>query len=90
MDRARARYEQGLAAYQSGQSVMHLMDVSKEIHAEHETVRPSIDDEITVDKLHDDITRSEHAFVAGFADGLIRDIRAIIDSPTLSRRGQTA
>lgn len=94
MDKARARYEQGLAAYQSGQSVMHLMDVGKEIRREHDDVPsrardPNVDPNVT-DKLHDEIERSQHALLAGFADGLIADIRSIVDSPTVTRRGQTA
>lgn len=94
MDKSRARYEQGLAAYQSGQSVMHLMDVGKEIRREHDAIPsrardPNVDPDET-NKLHEEIARSEHALIAGFADGLIKDIRDLTLSPSFTRRGQTA
>lgn len=79
-EKVSARYEQGLAAYQSGQSVMHLLDVAAEIDKEHREK----------DADHTVIERSSKAFVAGFADGLINDIRRIVTSPSLTRRGQTA
>lgn len=72
------RYDQGLAAYRAGHGIRHVVDVLDEIErtarAAKEDPGPSFG--------HD----AGPSVIAGFADGVIADIRTI----AAQRRGQTA
>lgn len=73
-----ARHAQGLASYRSGLSIAELMGISEEIEAMHETAKTN--------EEHDEIAAAGPSLIAGFADGLIDDIRLLANT----RRGQRA
>jgi hypothetical protein len=81
-----ARHAQGLAAYRAGLSLREVIGTFEEINRMHEQVQPS---ENAIDE-HDEIDNAGPSLIAGFADGLIDDIRNIARSPNLTRRGQSA
>jgi hypothetical protein len=68
-----ARHSQGLAAYRAGLSLAELNGVLREIDAMHE--KPELTNE-----EHDEIAHSGPSLIAGFADGLIDDIRLIANT----------
>lgn len=74
-----ARHQQGLAAYRTGLSILELMGIQDEIDAMH--AKPDLTHE-----EHDEIAAAGPSLVAGYADGLIEDIRLI----AATRRGQRA
>lgn len=80
-----ARHQQGLAAYRAGLTVRELIGISDEIEQMHEQVEeveggPSARDQ------HEEIANAGPSLIAGFADGLVTDIRMLANS----RRGITA
>ncbi len=74
-----ARHKQGLAAYRSGLSLRELIGVFEEIDEMHNHER-------LTNEQHDAIDNAGPSLVAGFADGLIEDIRLLASA----RRGQRA
>lgn len=100
-----SRYEQGLAAYRAGHGLIHIMEISDEIENAYRKRWDEIgskaalspgSDPAAIDADRAALEAGEFSrdagpsIVAGFADGLIDDIRRITSSPALSRRGQTA
>lgn len=74
-----ARHSQGLAAYRAGLTIRELVGTADEIDRMH-------DDPNLTNEQHEEIAASGPSLIAGFADGLIEDIRTI----AAARRGQTA
>lgn len=73
-----SRYDQGLAAYRAGHGIRHVVEVLDEI----ERTARSAQEDPGPEYNHD----AGPSVIAGFADGLIADIRTIAGQ----RRGQTA
>lgn len=73
-----ARHTQGLAAYRAGLSIRELVGSLEEIDRMHA--------EAKTDEEHEEIAASGPSLIAGFADGLIDDIRLLASA----RRGQRA
>jgi hypothetical protein len=63
-----ARHAQGLAAYRSGQSIRELIGIMVEFDMMH--ARPDLTNE-----QHEEIEAAGPSLIAGYADGLIEDIR---------------
>jgi hypothetical protein len=82
-----AHHAQGLAAYRAGLSIKEIMTISGEIELMHEQVPHGAED---ANAQHDEIAAAGPSLIAGFADGLIDDIRNIARSPGFQRRGQSA
>jgi hypothetical protein len=74
-----ARHAQGLAAYRAGHSIAELIGISEEIDRLHD--QPDLTNE-----QHNEISAAGPSLIAGFADGLIDDIRLLAGA----RRGQRA
>ena len=77
-----ARYTQGLSAYRAGLSLKELLSTLAEVDQMHEQF------DLTKEQ-HEEISNSCQSIVAGFADGVIDDIR-YLRSSNLQRRGQSA
>lgn len=73
-----ARHTQGLAAYRAGLTIAELYGLNEEIDRMHETAKTN--------EEHEEISASGPSLIAGFADGLIDDIRLLAST----RRGQRA
>lgn len=73
-----SRYDQGLAAYRAGHGIRHVVEVLNEI----ETIARGAQEDPGANFNHD----AGPSVIAGFADGLIADIRLLANQ----RRGQTA
>lgn len=73
-----ARHSQGLAAYRAGHSIAELIGITEEIERMHEQAQSN--------EEHREIEASGPSLIAGFADGLIEDIRLLASA----RRGQKA
>ncbi len=73
------RHAQGLSAYRAGLTIRELIGISDEIEAMHK--QPDLTNE-----QHNEIDASGPSLIAGFADGLIEDIRFIANN----KRGQRA
>jgi len=80
-----ARHKQGLAAYRAGLSLRELYSTLDEIERMHEQVQGA---DATVQ--HEEIANSGPSLIAGFADGLIDDIRNLARSTVFQRRGVSA
>lgn len=76
----RPRYEQGLAAYRAGHGILHVMEIGDEI----ENFSRAAESDPGPMYSHDAMP----SVIAGFADGLIEDIRRI--TGTGRRAGLTA
>jgi hypothetical protein len=81
-----ARYTQGLSAYRAGLSIKEIISTFEEIERMHEQVQPGEN----ADAEHDEIANAGPSLVAGFADGLIDDIRKLASSTNITRRGASA
>lgn len=78
-----ARYNQGLAAYRGGLSIREVITTFEEIDLMHE--QPDLTNE-----QHEEISNAGPSLIAGFADGLIDDIRKLAGSTNITRRGASA
>jgi hypothetical protein len=65
-----ARHNQGLAAYRAGLTLKELITVFGDIELMHE--QPDLSPE-----QHEEIDDAGPSLIAGFADGLIEDIRSL-------------
>ena len=74
-----ASYTQGTEAYRAGTTLRNIIKTLGEIDLRHE--QPDLSNE-----QHEEIVNSGQSLIAGFADGLIDDIRNIASA----RRGQRA
>lgn len=72
-----ARHAQGLAAYRGGLTIAELVGITGEIDRMHE--------QATTNEEHEAIEASGPSLIAGYADGLIEDIRSLIGRPIPSR-----
>jgi hypothetical protein len=78
-----ARYTQGLSAYRAGLSIKEIISTFEEIEQMHE--QPDLSNE-----QHEEIANAGPSLIAGFADGLIDDIRKLASSTSITRRGASA
>ena len=78
-----ARYTQGLSAYRAGLSIKEIISTFEEIEQMHE--QPDLSNE-----QHEEIANAGPSLIAGFADGLIDDIRKLASSTNITRRGASA
>jgi hypothetical protein len=76
-----ARHAQGLSAYRAGRSIRELITTFEEIEQMHE--------QATTNEEHEEIDNAGPSLIAGFADGLVEDIRTL-RTLVQARRGQTA
>jgi hypothetical protein len=74
----RARYDQGLAAYRAGHGIDHVIDISAEIDALHQTADLS-------NEQHREIDNAVPSFISGFLSGLIDDVRRMAATTRGSR-----
>jgi hypothetical protein len=81
-----ARHTQGLAAYRAGLTLKELITTAEEIDLMHEQVQPGEN----AHAEHQEIANAGPSLIAGFADGLLDDIRKLANSTNLTRRGQSA
>ena len=78
-----ARYTQGLSAYRAGLSIKEIISTFEEIEQMHE--QPDLSNE-----QYEEIANAGPSLIAGFADGLIDDIRKLASSTNITRRGASA
>lgn len=78
-----ARFDQGHKAYEAGHDLAALIKTANEIDLMH-------DAEGVTTEQHEEIAASIPSLFAGYASGVIDDIRSIVSSPSLTRRGQRA
>ena len=100
----RSRYDQGLAAYRAGHGIAHMIEVAEEIDRRgeelsdaigHQSQTPDAEVRNRIGDERDALRAGEFghdampSLIAGFADGVLADIRDI-RAFTQARRGQTA
>lgn len=78
-----ARHAQGLASYRAGLSIAELNGILSEIDAMHDQPDVSIEQ-------HNEIAASAPSLIAGYADGLIDDIRLLANARRGGMSGQKA
>lgn len=94
-----SHYKQGLASYRAGHAIRDLILIADQAEAGLDTAIDALpsrskggSDENVAERdalLHERIALGP-SLIAGFADGLIDDIRKLANSPSIQRRGASA